>query len=311
LLHGLELLQKNFNIDRIDVVLLSHFHDDHIAGVPLLQRLFNIECWVPSNFAELVEHPEYHRFPCGWPQPVRVDRRLSLQQPFEWENFRFQLAPMSGHTRFSSAFLFEADGLRFAHVGDQFFAMDLGDPARPTLQQNHVYRNGASTESYKKTAALMKSWRPNIILTGHRWPYHTSEAFFERLDEVGDQFKQMHQSVMVLGEDEIHFGLDSWGGWIWPYRFHLNQGEAATARVTVRNPVPEEAALTVRLVGPEGWQGSSKIVQARPRQEISCELSIWPPGPCRRQPITAELLIGNRTFGHVAEALVTVGGTCF
>ena len=39
LLHGLEPLRERFGIDRIDVVLLTHFHDDHVNAVPMLQRL--------------------------------------------------------------------------------------------------------------------------------------------------------------------------------------------------------------------------------------------------------------------------------
>jgi hypothetical protein len=80
---------------------------------------------------------------------------------------------------------------------------------------------------------------------------------------------------------------------------------------TVRNPLPEPALLDVRLVGPTGWQGSSAHVEAAPRAEVSCELSITPAGDCRRQPIAVELTANGVPFGQVAEALVTVGGAVF
>src|SRR5262249_55527589 len=100
LMHGIGALKRQLGIDRIAVALISHFHDDHVAGVPMLQRVFGTECWVPENCAELLAHPEAHRFPCDWPHPIRIDRRLPLDQPFSWEEFDFKLAPMSGHTRF-------------------------------------------------------------------------------------------------------------------------------------------------------------------------------------------------------------------
>ena len=317
LMHGVEPLKAQFGIDRIDVALISHFHDDHVAGVPMLQRVFGTRCWAAENFADLLEHPEAHRFPCDWPEPIRVDRRLPLAEPFEWEEFRFRLAPMTGHTRFSAAIFFEADGKRFAHTGDQFFWRALAgsrhadDWSNAAMMQNHVYRNGAFIDSYRETAALMRDWRPDIVLSGHRAPMHTDDSFFKLLDDWGEKFAELHRSAMVLGADEAHFGLDSWGGWIWPYRIHAGEGEAAKARVTVRNPLPTAATLTVRLVGPEGWRGTSATIKAGPRAEASCELSIRSPGPCRRQPIAAELTIGDRPFGQVAEALVTVGGSSF
>ena len=81
--------------------------------------------------------------------------------------------------------------------------------------------------------------------------------------------------------------------------------------MTVRNPLPEVATLTVRLVGPEGWEGSHVDLDAGPRAEVSGTLTIRPAGACRRQPIAAELLVGDLSFGQVAEALVTVGGEAF
>ena len=40
-LHSIEALKSRFGIDIIDVALISHFHDDHVCGVPILQRLFD------------------------------------------------------------------------------------------------------------------------------------------------------------------------------------------------------------------------------------------------------------------------------
>ena len=71
------------------------------------------------------------------------------------------------------------------------------------------------------------------------------------------------------------------------------------------------ADLEVTLVGPQGWRGESASLQAGPRCEVSCELSIIPDGPCRRQPFAVDLVAGGRPFGQVAEALMTVGGQEF
>jgi hypothetical protein len=116
---------------------------------------------------------------------------------------------------------------------------------------------------------------------------------------------------MPLGEDEPHFDLDSWGGWIWPYRSHLAEPGPARVTVTVRNPYPREAELHVRLVGPTGWQGTHATLGAPPRAEVSCELEITPRAPCRRQAYAVELTVGDQPFGQVAEALITVGGKRF
>ena len=312
LLHGIEALERQFGIDRIDVALISHFHDDHVCGLPLLQRLFGTEVWAAENFADLIAHPEAHCFPCNWPQPARVDRRIRLDEEVEWEEYRFHFAPMSGHTRFASLIGFEADGMRFAHTGDQyFFQGDFKNWSENQRMQNHVYRNGALLNGYEQSGRWMLEWRPQVVIQGHQPAFFTDGDFFAHIEKWRHDYETLHRNVMPLGEDETHFDLDSWGGWIWPYRVHLAEPGPARVRVTVRNPLPQRAELEVALVGPQGWRGESASLQAGPRCEVSCELSIVPDGPCRRQPFAVDLVAGGRPFGQVAEALMTVGGEEF
>jgi hypothetical protein len=76
--------------------------------------------------------------------------------------------------------------------------------------------------------------------------------------------------------------------------------------VTVRNPLPREATLEVRLVGPAGWDGTSATLWAAARAEVSCDLVISPDAPCNRQPFAVELTVEGQPYGQVAEALMTV-----
>jgi hypothetical protein len=218
---------------------------------------------------------------------------------------------MNGHTRFSALIGFEADGCRFAHTGDQYFFSpwdsDLKSFATLTRFQNHVYRNGALLSGYDLSAEWMESWRPEVVLTGHEAAMFTDEAFFRHIREWRHDYAEIHRRVMPLGAEEEHRELDSWGGWIWPYRIHRDRPESFRVKVTVRNPSPRAARLEVRLVGPAGWIGSGTELQAAPRAEVSCELVMEPAGPCRRQPIAVDVRVDGRPLGQVTEALVTLG----
>ncbi len=312
LLHGLAGLKRQFGIDKIDVVLVSHFHDDHVAGIPVLQRLHGTECWAADTFADLLEQPDAHCFPCCWPVPARVDRRLSIDAPFQWEEYSFRLGAMSGHTRFAALIGFEADGKRFAHTGDQYFFTDgVKQFETNGRSQNHVYRNSALLDGYAESGRWMLEWRPQIVLQGHQDAMFTDSHFFRHIAAWDEDYAGTHRRIMPLDDGEVHFNMDSWGGWIWPYRTHVPSPEPICLTVTVRNPFPKETILNVCLVGPAGWEGSSTTVTADARAEVWCKLSILPDGPCRRQPIAVELSTEDRIFGQVAEALITVGGDRF
>ena len=138
--------------------------------------------------------------------------------------------------------------------------------------------------------------------------FRTDDAFFDLIAERTRTYEAAHRAAMPVGDGDVHFDVDSWGGWLWPYRLHLAPGETATVKATARNPFATEARLELRLEVPEGWTGSTAVLTAPARGEVSCELSFTPHGECRRRPIALELVADGRPFGQVAEALVTVGG---
>ena len=63
-LHGIKGLKKKLGIDQIDTVLVSHFHDDHVNGIPILQRVFGTEVWAGAHFSDILENPTHYDRPC-------------------------------------------------------------------------------------------------------------------------------------------------------------------------------------------------------------------------------------------------------
>lgn len=309
LLHSLQPLYEQAGVEEVAAVLTTHYHDDHVCGIPLLQRLRGTPCWAPANFAHLLANPARHRFPCTWPQPIRVDRALPLQEPLDWDGIRFHFAPMSGHTRFSALIGFEVDGIRYLHAGDQYATTGEhgANASRPlAFAAEYVYRNGAFLDSYRQSAEWITDFQPDVVLSGHSPPLRTDQRYFELLADYGRKYEQRHRRVMALDEGEPHFGLDSMSGWIAPYRVHLANAEPIEFDVTVRNPLPATATLRLRMFGPAGWQGSETELVAPGREEVTASMTIIPTAPCRRQPIAVELHADGRPFGQILEALVTV-----
>jgi glyoxylase-like metal-dependent hydrolase (beta-lactamase superfamily II) len=309
MLHGLEGLKDEFDIDQIDVVIVTHFHDDHVCGIPALQRLQGTRCWAGENFAHILAQPMGYSFPCTWPEPIRVEPQ-SLGSPIRWEEYAFTLHPLvGGHTRWGTIVTFEADGAQFAATGDQYFFHDLGQPAQGPCMHNHVYRNGATLLSFARSSELMRAIGPEFILPGHGEAYRTNDAFYQALDEYAVQYAELHRRTMPLGPEDVHFGVDSRPAWLEPYRARLDEAADLNYRAIIRNPLNRAAELDVRLVGPHAWHGTSATIEADARAEASVALVISPPegARCRRQPVALELTVEGRPFGQVAEALVTIG----
>ncbi|MCZ6680924.1 MAG: MBL fold metallo-hydrolase [Candidatus Poribacteria bacterium] len=311
-LHGLKGLKKHFGVDRIDTVLVTHFHDDHVTGIPLLQRLFGTEVWAGAHFSDILERPSRYDRPCLWHEPIKVHRHLPNAETIDWEDIPITLYPMSGHTRFATLVCMEIDGKRVAHTGDQiFFHTENGRAFQPgaRLFTNHVYKNGLDIGCYKRTLEDLRRFRPEWILTGHTMPYQTSDEWYEIIERGANAFDEVHQQLMALGDDDVHFGAESQGGKLKPYQLHLPEGGTAEFEGWILNPFPSAQKATIRLVGPAGWEGQTAEIELEARQQKAIQIAITPPdgARCRRQPVGLDLTVGGRPFGQVTEALVTVG----
>lgn len=67
---------------RLDVVLPTHYHDDHMAGLNLLRDSEGAQTWAAESFADILENPLAYNLPCVLYDPIPVDRRLPPGQPF-------------------------------------------------------------------------------------------------------------------------------------------------------------------------------------------------------------------------------------
>jgi glyoxylase-like metal-dependent hydrolase (beta-lactamase superfamily II) len=320
LLHSVEALGRVTGRARIDTVLATHYHDDHIGGVGLLQRLFATELWAGENFADLVERPAEFNRPCLWPEKIRVTRRLALGAAIQWDDVSITLHPMVGHTEFSTLLLIEFDGRRVAHTGDQYFYQtSAGQNSAPhvggAVFTNHVYRNGLALGGYADCLRLLRAFDPELILSGHALPYRPDAEAWRQLERASQAFDKVHRALMPIGDAEVHFGPESQPALLQPYSLLL-PGDGGTARLHgwVLNPFGRETRATLGFVTPRPEWSAAPVelsLAAREKRGFEGTLCVPPGTRCRRVPIALDLAVDGRPFGQVAEAWVTVGYDSF
>ena len=144
-------------------------------------------------------------------------------------------------------------------------------------------------------------------------PYQTSGEWYEVLERGANAFDEIHQCLTILGDADPHFGAESQGGKLKPYRLHLPTGGTAEFQGWILNPFPSACEATARLIGPAGWESPSIEIELSARERKEIQISITPPVGvcCRRQPVALEITVDGRPFGQVAEALITVGNPRF
>jgi glyoxylase-like metal-dependent hydrolase (beta-lactamase superfamily II) len=304
LLASLAALRRDFGVDRIEVVVTTHYHDDHVAGINLLRDIEGAEVWSPANVAPVLEEPQRFDVPCLWFDPVPVDRRLAMGMPVSWREYRLIPHDQPGHTLYAAAIEFEVDGKRVLATGDQQATAD-DDAAGDIL--NFQYRNRFRTDDYIASAKLYMDLRPDLLISGHWMPREVTDAYLERLLADGRRLAELHRDLLPF--DEVDFGTEGFGARMEPYRSIAAPGEEIELYVIAWNPFARTERATVDLVVPEGWpQPEPQQARVSALGRVVFRFGLTAPEPVRRARVGADLTVGGTPFGQQAEALVDIVG---
>ncbi|MBD0329710.1 MAG: MBL fold metallo-hydrolase [Thermoleophilia bacterium] len=304
LLLSLPALRRDFGVERIEVAIPTHYHDDHVAGMNLLREAEDVEIWAPQNVVPVLEEPWRFDLPCLWYDPIPVDRALEPGVPVRWREYELTTYALPGHSFFAAAILFEVDGRRVLATGDQ--QSGGGTPDAPDVL-NYQYRNRFRYDDFTRSAQLYLALKPDILLSGHRAPREVDEKYLQRLLDDGKRLARLHRELLPV--EDVDFGAEGFGARIEPYRSTVKLGEELELELDVRNPFARRSVASVRFVVPEGWSAVPRehSVTLPAHAETKIRFRVSPDGaPVGRARIAADLSVGDMRFGQQAEALVNV-----
>jgi glyoxylase-like metal-dependent hydrolase (beta-lactamase superfamily II) len=302
LLESIGALRRNHGVDRVEAVVATHYHDDHVAGFNLLRDVEGTEVWAPENVTPILEQPTLYDLPCLWFDAIPVDRSLSLGEDVVWREFRLTAHALPGHTLYAAAIELEVDGRRVLATGDQ---QGGGTGDIPDVL-NYQYRNRFRIDDYVLSAELYARLRPDLLLTGHWAPREVTASYLERLLADGHSLAALHRELLPL--DEVDLGAEGFAARIVPYRSTARSGESLRLEVVVLNPFDAAERAVVRLVAPASLTvaPAEVVLELAPHGEGTAAFAISTTGPARRVAVAADVTVGEARFGQQAEALVSV-----
>jgi glyoxylase-like metal-dependent hydrolase (beta-lactamase superfamily II) len=298
LLWPLDALRRDHGVDRVEAVVATHYHDDHVAGFDLIRDVEGAEVWAPENVAPILAEPSRFDLPCLWFEPIAVDRVLPFGTPVRWQEYELRLHPLPGHTLYAAAIELEVDGKRVLATGDQ---QSGGD--RPVL--NYQYRNRFRIDDFVASAELYRSVRPDVIVSGHWPPQEVTDELLDRLLADGRRLAELHRELLPL--EDVDLGAVGFAARIEPYRSSTATGRPFELDVIVRNPLAREAVAGVRLAVPGGWAvPPAQEASLAAKAEATLRFELVAGRPERRARVAADVTVDGVPFGQQAEALVDV-----
>ncbi len=306
-LASLPALREEFGVSRISVALPTHYHDDHVAGLPLLRDVEGTEIWTPANVAPVLADPWLHDLPSQWYEPIPSDRILPLGESFRWNEYTITVHEQPGHTLFAAAFEVTVDGVKVLFTGDQ--QENLGIPGERHEILNYQYRNRFRVHDYIESAELYRRVGPGLLCSGHWEPRWVEPGYLDYLRYAGDDLAEMHEALLPL--DQLDLGADGVLARLSPYRSRVPVDRPFSLTVTVRNPHPVASVATLHPVMPAGWRSSDEVitVELDAGEERAASFEVVPTGaPRDRARVAVDVSIGSLLLGQHAEALVDIVG---
>lgn len=304
-LASLPALRRRHGVDRIEVALPTHYHDDHVAGLNLLRDVEGTEVWSPSNVAHVLADPGRENLPCQWYDPIPSDRVLPVGESFRWREYEITVHELPGHTLYAAAFEFEVDGVTVLVTGDQQEGLGVPGGRRDIL--NFQYRNRFRINDFRDSAALYRRVAPGLMVSGHWEPRWVDGPFLTMLADEAEELIDIHHQLLPL--EALDLGADGVLSRISPYLSRVAAGGELELEIDVRNPHGTAVTAHVEMVLPLGWRAQPAVVEVelspgashvlRTRVTVQDE-------PCRRARLAADVTIGQLRLGQHAEALVDV-----
>jgi glyoxylase-like metal-dependent hydrolase (beta-lactamase superfamily II) len=304
-LASLPAMRADLGVTRIVAALPTHYHDDHVAGMPLLRAVEGTEIWAPSTVAPVLANPWANDLPCQWYEPIPADRVLPVGESFRWNEYEIAVHDLPGHTLFHVGYEVRVDGGTVLFTGDQQETLGIPDERHEVL--NYQYRNRFRLRDYEASARLFRRVAPGLLLSGHWAPRQTDERYLEFVGFAADDLRQIHEALLPL--EELDLGTDGVLLRLTPYRATVERGSVHTLTAEVRNPYREPAEAVLRPVVPDGWRVARPevVVPLAAGEERRVPLEVVAGDqPAKRARIAVDLTVGDLRLGQHAEALVEV-----
>lgn len=297
-------LMDQGQVRSIEALWITHYHDDHVDGVPAFRQAFSCPVLAEEHVAQVIANPLAWRLPCISPHAIRVDRVLSDGQSWSWHEFRMTAYHFPGQTLYHGGLLAEAGPLRMFFVGDSFTMAGIDDYC---AHNRNWLGEGVG---FDRCLALLEKLRPT-----HLFNPHVDQAF----DFTAEQYRFMRENLAqrekLFGElfpwDHPNYGMDELWVRCFPYEQKAPSGGSVQVEIVVTNHSAVAHAAACRPVLPRAWKAEPQPwVEATvvPKREGRLAVRIALPAglPPGRYVIPFDIRYGQRLLPQWTEAILVV-----
>ena len=293
-------------IHSVEALWVTHYHDDHVDGIPDFQKAFDCPCITDRSVAAVITDPPAWRLPCNSPHKARVDRATADGESWPWHEFKMTAYHFPGQTLYHAGLLVEGEGLRMFFCGDSFTMAGIDDYCAGN--RNWLGRG----VGFDRCVALIEKLKATHIFNPH-----VDEAF----DFTDEQCRFMRANLAererLFGQlvpwDHANYGTDE--PWVrcHPYEQQAAPGKEVTFDVVVTNHSASSRTVACRTAPPRAWLPAGAPgdwvrgeVPAKAEGRVRLSLGIPESSPSGRYVIPVDVVYGDRDLPQFTECVLVI-----
>jgi L-ascorbate metabolism protein UlaG (beta-lactamase superfamily) len=297
-------LVESGEIRYVDGMWITHYHYDHVDGIPDLLKLYDCPVITDSHVADVVSDPLAWRLTCISPHVIRVDQPTRDGETWPWHEFKMTAYHFPGQTLYHSGLLVESDGLRMLFAGDSYTMSGIDDYC--THNRNWLGKGLGFDYCLELTARLKPT---------HIFNEHVDPAFDFADEEIAFMRANLAEREKLYGEivpwDHANYGMDEQWARCFPYEQKARPGAEVAFRVVITNHSPAPRKAAARAVLPSAWgrkatEWAGTAIAPKKDGEIRLAVRVPPGAQPGRTIIPVDLKCGDWDLPQFTEAIVVV-----
>ncbi len=296
--------KRMFGIKRISVIIPSHWHYDHIDGIPALAAFEGAEVWVWEKLREHVEHPENYLTTCWSKIKFKADRILSEGEIFEWGGYSFRVYHNPVHMEEQMGLSALVDGIKFYLIADGS-SINREGFMRSSI---HCY-NGISTHTgLIKTAQSFYEADPYICLPAHSNGFATHNDTRQEFREWTLKTTDAITNLLPPGQSET--GFNPYWASFYPAKITMSPGQEKQVVLNIINRANHPVSGRIWLKTSDDIEFNKKMVDYVIEPGENGAIPIIIKAKDRSQPgthiLTADIEFDNELFGEFPQGYIII-----
>lgn len=263
-------LKKDLGLGPVEVVTISHAHNDHYTGIFAMPKRDQFQVWELGRIAAVIENPGRLRAPYVDARPVKVNRRLKDGETVSWREYSLTFHHLPGQTAFTMGLEVKVDGKKCLFTGDNFYHMDQYTGSGGWSGFNRGLPGG-----YARSAQQVLDLRPDWILAEHGGAFEFNEEDFRRRLRWAQEAAKAADALAPSGDHA--YDWDPHRIRVEPMRVTAIPGRSVKAWLVAANPSNRKRAYQIRVTLPKAALGRTWEITVPPSSEKKQEVEIMVP----------------------------------